>query len=310
MRKLLSKLKLKFPFLYKTYNLISSFTGFTVFFFIKIWTLVICSLSKKNKLNSQKRKNEIIVSLTTIPSRINSASLVIWKLLNQTVKPDRIILNLSHEEFDNVKLPRLIRKELKLGLEIFYCENIKPHKKYYYTLLNNPEAVIITVDDDFIYSKRLIEKLYNSYNKHKNCISCMHCIEMKQENGKLISYNNWGIAQETDLPHFDYFAIGVGGILYPPDVLHKEVFNMENIKKLCLMGDDIWLKTMELMNNTPVVLVEKIKKFKYIPTSQREALWKSNLNHNKNDIQLQAVFSTYNEFYGKSDTLYDRVFRK
>lgn len=310
MNKLFSILKIKIPILFELYHLILFWYDQTIFFFIKIWTLLLSSLSSKNKLNKQKRDIEIIVSLTTIPSRINSASLVIWKLLNQTVKPDRIILNLSHDEFDNVKLPRLIRKELKLGLEIFYCENIKPHKKYYYTLLNNPEAVIITVDDDFIYSKRLIEKLYNSYNKHKKCISCMHCIEMKQENGKLISYNNWGIAQETDLPHFDYFAIGVGGILYPPDVLHKEVFNLENIKKLCIMGDDIWLKTMEIMNNSSVVLVEKIKKFKYIPTSQKEALWKSNLNYNKNDSQIEAVFNIYNEFYGKSDTLYDRIFKK
>lgn len=310
MNKIFSKLKRKFPLLFNIYQAIVFLYETIILFFIKSWTLIQCSFSHKNKLNQEKRKDEIIVSLTTIPSRINSASLVIWKMLNQTVKPDRIILNLSHEEFDNIKLPKLIEKEKKLGLEVFYCENIKPHKKYYYTLLNNPEAIIITIDDDCIYSKNLIEKLYNSYIKHPNCISCIHCIEMKHENGELLPYNDWGIATETDKPRYDYFAVGIGGVLYPPHVLHKEIFNIDNIKKLCINGDDIWLKTMEIMNNTPVVLVKLTMKFKYIPTSQKEALWKSNLNHNKNDIQLKAVFSTYNDFYGKSDTLYNRIFKK
>ena len=41
-----------------------------------------------------------------------------------------------------------------------------------------------------------------------------------------------------------------GFVLYPPNTLHKEVFNTKAIKDLCLTADDIWLAAMHLLKGT------------------------------------------------------------
>lgn len=53
----------------------------------------------------------------------------------------------------------------------------------------------------------------------------------------------------------DLLATGVGGILYPPHCMDNRLFDIEKIQQLCLYGDDIWLKAMQLLSGTPVVAI-------------------------------------------------------
>ena len=52
-------------------------------------------------------------------------------------------------------------------------EDLLGHKKYFYTMQKYKDLPIITVDDDSIYSKDLIQLLYDNYKKHPNCVSGM-----------------------------------------------------------------------------------------------------------------------------------------
>ncbi|MDB4768415.1 zinc-binding alcohol dehydrogenase, partial [Flavobacteriaceae bacterium] len=47
--------------------------------------------STTSLLNTNKKYVDVVVSLTTIPSRINSIHLVIRSLLKQTVRPTKIV---------------------------------------------------------------------------------------------------------------------------------------------------------------------------------------------------------------------------
>src|SRR5215469_5015165 len=46
-------------------------------------------------LNQEAREKKIIVSLTTIPQRFPKIKFVITRMMNQTIKPDRIIVYLD-----------------------------------------------------------------------------------------------------------------------------------------------------------------------------------------------------------------------
>ena len=64
-------------------------------------------------------KNKLIVSLTTIPSRINLLEPVLDSLLNQTVKPDLIYLNIprKYNRFDNCsKIPSFIKNKERVRI--------------------------------------------------------------------------------------------------------------------------------------------------------------------------------------------------
>jgi hypothetical protein len=107
---------------------------------------------------------KIVVSLTTSPKRIYFLDPLIRCLETQTVKPDMVVLNLPHvfkrtnEMFD--KIPDFIENSQPF-VKINRCEDIGPATKIIPTrsLFEDPETIIISVDDDIQYRDNFIETL-------------------------------------------------------------------------------------------------------------------------------------------------------
>ena len=76
--------------------------------------------------------------------------------------------------------------DLKInGIDIITVnKDLMSHKKNYYAMIKYPEYAIVTVDDDIIYCKNMLESLYNSYIEHPNVVSGRRGYLMKyKENG-------------------------------------------------------------------------------------------------------------------------------
>ena len=136
-------------------------------------------------------------------------------------------------------------------MEIRFCEDLGPHKRYFFTMQEYPEDLVLTFDDDVIYNSDVIEKLYSSYLAHPECISGIrvHKITFSQSDRSIRKYTDWElecIGCEGDESH-KYLITSVAGDIYPPHSVHEEAFNVEALKNLCPMNDDIWLKVMEVM---------------------------------------------------------------
>lgn len=67
-------------------------------------------------------------------------------------------------------------------------EDILGHKKYFYAMQKYKDLPIITVDDDSVYSKDLVQLLYDNYKKHPRCVSSMRTHRIMFANGKLLPY--------------------------------------------------------------------------------------------------------------------------
>jgi len=245
---------------------------------------------------------KIIVSLTTWPARINTVHIAIKSILEQTYKPDKVLLYLAKSQFPELDsgLPESLKKMRDQGLEIRWCdEDLKSHKKYYYAMRDYPEDIIITVDDDLIYESHMVEKLLKSYKSHPYAVSAMRTHLMKFDGvGNVLPYKEWVMEQRkvVGIPSMRLFATSGAGTLYPPHCMSKELFNKEILAKLCLKADDIWLKIMQVMANTPVVLVTDKCWLKYVPDTQDVALYKSNGGQGQNDVQIQNVLNYYGQF--------------
>lgn len=248
-------------------------------------------------INTEERDKKVIVSLTTFPARIDTVWLTIETLLNQSYKPDFIILWLAKEQFNDIEsLPQNLLAQQKRGLQIRFCDDLKSHKKYYYAFKEYPRDIIITVDDDIIYPKNTLEILMNLHEIYPESICCNrgHLIK-KKENQEIASYKDW-IQNPTNVtgPTEMLCPTGVSGVLYPPNSVNKEVFNKDSIKDLCLYADDLWLKIMSLKNNTKVVKSNTFpSELLIINSSQKESLAQMNVKENKNDLQLQAILKKY-----------------
>ena len=162
---------------------------------------------------TESRQRRIIVSLTSYPARIEVVPHAIASLLNQTVKPDKIILWLGESQFPDKKLPAVFERVKACGVEVRFCEDLRAHKKYFYAMKDYPQDIVITFDDDVIYESGVVEALYRSYVKHPECVSAMRVHRMKfSADGTLLPYNSWDMeysGAEGRESHA-WFATGVG----------------------------------------------------------------------------------------------------
>jgi hypothetical protein len=243
------------------------------------------------KKNSKTQTNEnLIVSLTTFPERISKVHLTIESIMRQTVRPKYVYLWLAKSQFKSIEiLPSSLLKLKDLGLKIKFCdEDIRSHKKYYYALKMNDDKIIITVDDDYIYNKNLISELLILYNKNTNSVCCNLANNILCNKSGFLPYKKWTKVNFSK-PSKRILAIGAGGILYPPGVMHKEVLNKDVFMELCPLADDLWLNAMTLLNNRTVIKTERTIKNLPIFYLVNKNLTTENVAHGKNDTQIKSL---------------------
>lgn len=232
----------------------------------------------------------LVVSLTSYRARFNVVYWTIKSLMVQTLKPRHIILYLD-KDVTLDSLPNRLLRLKKYGLEIkCICEDIKPHKKYFYAMQEFPDCAIITLDDDVMYETKTIENLYMSYKKHPDCVSAKRVSKMtKSENGKINSYNLWiGECVTLLKPSHSLFATGVGGVLYPPSSFSTKWFNVQEIKNNCLNADDVWLKYLEIVHGRKVVFVPGKMVHPY-SCRVESGLQNSNVGLSQNDTYIRNM---------------------
>jgi hypothetical protein len=260
--------------------------------------LTSCALnSSENGVSSRNYCNdEIIVSLTTYGKRLYEVYLAIESIMQQTIKPNKIVLWLG-DDLKNQILPVFLQNQMKRGLEVKYCKDIRSYTKLIPSLKLFPSASIITVDDDVLYYPDLIENLINEHIKCPDLILCarMHFIKLLKNN-KPDKYTKWIEGYNSfDISPLN-FPTGVGGVLYPPNCFNDEVFNENVFLDICKYADDVWLKAMALFSNasSKKIFTHSKNGKDYYPNLQDTRLVDINIGKNMNDIQLSAVFDKYN----------------
>ena len=221
-----------------------------------------------------------------------------YRELAVTVK--HVILWLAREQFESLDtLPDSLKRLKKYGLEIKFCDDLRPHKKYYYAMQEYPDAIVITVDDDVYYPSFLVERLYSKHKEFPDAICCnwAHLIK-KSNDGKILPYNKWekGVSGFDDKPSFSLNQVGYEGVLYPPHSLDSRCFDKDLLCKLSLNADDLWLKAMSYLHGTKVVRANDVA-YRYfgILKSQKVALNTSNCGQNKNDEAIEKITTYFPE---------------
>jgi hypothetical protein len=107
------------------------------------------------------RRSDIIVTLTTLPSRIDRIDLTLKSLMRQTVSPQTIRVNVprsSRREGTAYRIPEWLRERQSVRLE--RCDDLGPATKLIPTLLDAaPGQRLLVVDDDRVYHPYFIEQM-------------------------------------------------------------------------------------------------------------------------------------------------------
>lgn len=260
-----------------------------------------------------------VVSLTSYGKRLtDTAPYAIATLLNQSVRPDKMVLWVANEDKENV--PSIMEKLMEKGLEVRFCEDIKSYKKLIPAIEFFPGDYIITADDDLYYPHNWFELLLTEHRKNPKKIICHRAHGIKvDENHNPLPYNKWDFYIKPNIYFADVFVsqeqrvsrhqlessfpTGGAGVLYPPRCLRKEATNKNLFMKLAPKADDIWFWAMAVTNKdffgeeSPYIVIENgySEKLRHIDREQTKgenALWYYN-SQGGNDIQLNAVIECY-----------------
>ena len=218
---------------------------------------VFCRRNQVLKFRFTMQKKQIIVSLTSIPEALPIAAQAIRSILEGSVLPDKIVLYLTAQQFPSGKTPSELQDLLTLNsiFEVrFYNEIIRSYTKLIPALQDFPNDIIVTVDDDVRYHKNMLKRLLSRHKKYPNAI-IGHRIRRIKMNSR---YKSWKLYKRVSLLKFSFkpsyrnLQTGVGGVLYPPHSLSKEMLKPEVFMKLASTVDDIWFWAAAVANGTKI----------------------------------------------------------
>uniref|UniRef100_A0A6C0B4A0 Glycosyl transferase 64 domain-containing protein n=1 Tax=viral metagenome TaxID=1070528 RepID=A0A6C0B4A0_9ZZZZ len=211
----------------------------------------------EDKINTEKLKDEfplVIVTLTTSPKRISKIKVVIDSIMQQTILPNKIVLNLPHvfkrdgSTYDEI--PDFItNNEL---IEINRCEDIGPATKVVPTslLYNDPDTVLISVDDDIIYNKDVIENLLQYSYEYPDCTitGMVDKYNRYEYNNKLNKYTFYGAD-----------VMGFSGVLYKSKFFDGfDKSTLLGLPKFCYASDDLIIANFLFKNQIPIIVLSPI----------------------------------------------------
>lgn len=251
-------------------------------------------LSKPAELLKNKNTIPVIVSLTSIESRLGTLDIVIKSLFAQTVLPKKILLWLNVGLKD--KLPARLAVLQNTVFEIRYCDLECSHKKLVFSMMEFPSKPIAVCDDDFIYHSRWLACLYQDYQQYPRDIIANEVRKIRYDkDGVLLPYAKWPHVRDFGVSGTCYMSVGYGGVLYPPKCFHSDVLDHDLFLSLTPRADDLWFKMMGYLHGTVTRRAREVSE-KPIPIVGTKAvsLYPSNVKQDKNRDQWLALSKHYN----------------
>lgn len=270
------------------------------------WHFQVGQQPKESAVVAKLRDVPIVVSLTSYPARMGTIVHTLSSLMTQTLKPDKIILWLTEQQYPRreADVPLSVLNLRKYGLTIEWCDRpIRSYTKLVPSLQKYPNAIIVTADDDILYRRDWLAGLYNAYLKAPKQIHCYcsHHILLNEKHTPL-PYNQWQFLS-TESVSYKNMLMGVGGVLYPPYSLYEDVCSEDLFMKYAPHADDLWFWTMAVLNKTQIHTLHN-RNSQTIPVANVNnefALYNDN-SAGENDVQLKHLMDIYSLLYDMLNT--------
>jgi len=256
----------------------------------QIQTLTLRPLSRSQNFLADD-SSDIIVTLTTFPERITTVWATLQSILRQTVPVKAVVLVLAEDEFPRRHVPRTIRRLARDRIRILWIEkSMRSFGKLLPAKAAFPSATLVTVDDDVIYSRDMIERLVRaSRARPHHIIGHRGWDPLLAADGPL-TYGAWmtngGAGPDSD-PGL-VFLTGVGGVLYPPGrQLDAVLLDFDTANRTAPTADDVWFWAAALAAEVPRYCTGE----EYGSPNGLEGLSRNlySTNQHRNDEQIAAV---------------------
>lgn len=223
----------------------------------------------------------MIFSLTTIPPRSLHLDSIVKNCLEQTIKPEKIILNLpnSYQRFPKEKL--LISEFVLDNVRIRRCEDIGPLCKIGGCQYDTDFLVVI--DDDSIFPSDLVETYYNAFDSYGENAYCLRGRNITSSN-----YNNFQLLKSNHIrePQSIDIITHVWTAAYTPKML-RDI----ELDKYC-WNDDIVVSGLLQKSAIEKWIIPHSEGCKPNNQYNNNDLWSINQKSNHTDSLIKQYFKT------------------
>lgn len=202
----------------------------------------------------ESAKADLIVSLTTIPSRLGKIYPALKSIMDQTVIPRRIYLAVppfSIREQKAYKIPQLLLNNPAIRI-IYAQKDWGPATKLIPALLHSetrPDDIILAVDDDNIYPMEFLETFWQYSRELPDAAFSLRGAPMSRTLrwGDCHAFKGTAIYQPASVE----VITGCGGIMVKPKFFDAAFFDYGNAPAQAFFVDDIWISGNLARRNIP-----------------------------------------------------------
>ena len=240
-----------------------------------------------------KRDVPIIVSLYSGADNFNDLPHTIYSLLNQAIKPDRLILWVDETFGDLNNLSYDITQFIKNGLEIRFVKDLKSYTNKYYPIKEFPNAINISAENGYFYKSNWLKLLYLSYVSNNSDIQVHNALKVSIKNNDLMPYKTW-TKTNVEKANYTNFTKAIGGILFPPNCFGNEFLRKDIFLRYAPNNDDLWIWIMALIHSKKIRLV-KSHIHTFPSTSLKKILQPQEIDNTQINEQLEEILKFYQQ---------------
>lgn len=202
------------------------------------------------KIPRVKINGKIMVSLTTIPDRINDLIPTLSSIYTQSLRVDEIRLNIPYESRKGIryKIPNYLKKLKWLRIHRL-LKDLGPSTKLLPTSrVEKHNTKIIVIDDDQIYGSEFVRSLTDVFKEKREKVAVTNY-------GSRIGDSSWDrVSSYASGGRYVDTLFGCGGYILTPVMLPKDVYNYSKGPKSAVFVDDNWISGWLKQNNVKIYM--------------------------------------------------------
>ena len=258
--------------------------------------------SEYDTVHPPKRKiihdKKVIVSLTTIPSRIPNLVSTLDSIKNQTytnIEINLCVPKYCEKEKCGYEIPEFILTDSMINVVVVE-EDYGAATKLFGSLkvIDDPDAYIIVVDDDFIYHPNLVERLMESADEYEEAAIgfCGWNAQMLVDTGIFyeLLYDEENVLDKNVTPA--NILEGYRGVLYRRKFFDYDVFDYDGYPEALKRVDDVWIGGYLASKNIPKIIVKYFKNQTLTIDQTWNEIWVE--NHEKPKEENNSISSDPN----------------
>ena len=241
----------------------------------------------------------VVVSFTTMPDRIRHIEPMLNSMLDQSVRPDAIFLNVpdrSRRTGAEYAIPSQL--EQVESLEIRRCgHDWGPATKLIPTLLSetDPDTIIIVVDDDQVYPREMIETFLAHEQNLPDAALCARGFRVPFQMHHPLRNTSYGT--KLDAPCEAEIMQGSAGFLVKPRLFTPRLYDYEDAPDAAMMVDDVWIAGNLARNGVRRLVVPFYNVFARIETIGARRTRSLSHNENRDHINNDTMYRYFQDYW-------------